>query len=110
VCVCVYIYIYIYIYIYSDDQPLEDGSGAVPEMSRNATLLDNATGCSKHIPNPCCLCCGLMGLVRTQVDIILYLYLMHGTFESLHIPQQWMANAVLCNLYIYIQLYCDTCE
>jgi hypothetical protein len=87
-----------FICIYNDDQLLEGGIGAVPEMSHNATLLDNATGWGKHIPNPC-LCCGLMGLVRTQVDIILYLCLMHGTFESLHIPQQCRVNAVLCSLY-----------
>ena len=75
-------------------------------MSRNVTLLDNATGWGKHIPNPCCLCCGLGGLVRTQV----FLCLMHGTFESLHIPQQCRVNAVLCSLYIYTQLYCDRCD
>lgn len=70
-------------------------------MSHNVTLLDNATGCGKHIPDPCCLCCGLMGLVRTQVDIILYLCLMHGTFESLHIPQQCRVNAVCVCVYLH---------
>jgi hypothetical protein len=51
-----------------------------------------------------------MGLVRAQVDIILYLCLMQDTFESLHIPQQWRVSAVLCSFYIYIQLYFDMCE
>lgn len=74
-------------------------------MSCNVTSLDTARGWSKQIPNPCCLCCGLTGLVRAQADIILDLCLMQDTFESLHIPQQWYLQ-----YYVASVLYFDRCE